>query len=91
LPTIHLLIKGTVQGVGYRASAKEQADRLGLTGWVRNTLEGDVEITTTGDPLPLQQFIQWCHRGPAHAHVIDLLTQPLPETSFPDFSIHRSR
>ena len=44
MPTIHLLIKGTVQGVYYRASAKEVADRLHLSGWVKNTREGHVEV-----------------------------------------------
>lgn len=48
MPTFHLLIKGKVQGIFYRASAKETADKTGITGWVKNTPEGDVEAVATG-------------------------------------------
>ncbi|HLZ85791.1 MAG TPA: acylphosphatase [Puia sp.] len=89
MPTIHLLIKGKVQGVCYRASAKDQADRLSLTGWVRNTREGHVEITATGEPTALQQFTTWCRQGPDHAVVTSVETQNLPEKSFPSFNILR--
>jgi acylphosphatase len=89
MPTLHLLAKGRVQGVSYRVSAKEEADRLGLTGWVRNTPEGHVEITATGNDAALHAFTTWCRRGPAHAHVTDLITENLPETPFPNFSIRR--
>jgi len=89
MPTIHLLIKGTVQGVNYRASAKDQAIRLRITGWVRNTPEGDVEITATGTPSALDQFTTWCRRGPTHATVTGVETNPLPETPFESFNIRR--
>lgn len=90
MPTLHLLVKGVVQGVNYRASAREQAQQLALTGWVRNTPDGHVEITATGRDEALRQFTAWCRRGPALAHVTNVETQPLPETPFPDFSIRRS-
>jgi acylphosphatase len=90
MPTIHLLIKGTVQGVNYRASAKEQADRLSIKGWVKNTREGHVEITATGNPSAIEQFVSWCRRGPRHASVTAVETSPLPETPFESFNIHRS-
>ena len=48
MPTIHILVKGKVQGVFYRATAKEMADRYGITGWVRNTEEGNVELMASG-------------------------------------------
>ena len=89
MPTIHLLIKGIVQGVYYRASAKEQADRLHLTGWVRNTPEGYVEITATGEAAALDTFVAWCRQGPSRAHVTHLETRPLQETRFTDFAILR--
>jgi acylphosphatase len=90
MPTVHLLVKGRVQGVSFRASAKEEADQLSITGWVRNTPEGHVEITATGNDAALKAFTTWCRRGPAHAHVTELLSEPLPETPFPNFSIRRS-
>jgi acylphosphatase len=89
MPTIHLLIKGTVQGVNYRVSAKEQAIRLSIKGWVRNTPEGDVEITATGNTAALGQFANWCRRGPTHASVTTVESNPLPETPFSSFEIRR--
>lgn len=89
MPTIHLLIKGKVQGVFYRAKAREQATRLSLTGWVRNTPEGHVEATASGEATALQQFIDWCHRGPSAAIVTEVIVHPVPETPFADFSIIR--
>jgi acylphosphatase len=47
--TVHLLIEGEVQGVFYRATAKEIADKLGITGWIKNTWEGNVEAMVTGN------------------------------------------
>lgn len=89
MPSLHLLVKGRVQGVSYRISAKEEADRLSITGWVRNTPEGHVEITATGSDDALKAFTTWCRRGPTHAHVAGLITEPLKETPFPGFSIRR--
>ena len=89
MPTLHLLISGQVQGVYYRASAKEQADRLKLTGWVKNTPEGHVEITVSGESPALEQFIAWCRQGPPHALVSHVERRTLPDAVFPDFSIRR--
>jgi len=69
MPTIHLLIKGKVQGVYYRASAKEVADRLHVTGWIRNTREGHVEVLASGSEEDVRRFITWCKRGPERAVV----------------------
>lgn len=66
---LHLLIFGKVQGVWYRASAEEQAKTLGLTGWVRNTPDGRVEIVAQGKEVALQTFKNWCQKGPRLAHV----------------------
>jgi acylphosphatase len=70
MPTQHLIIKGKVQGVFYRVSAREQAEKMGLTGWVRNTGEGNVEIMVQGEePGRLAAFIEWCKKGPSKAKV----------------------
>lgn len=89
MPTVHLLIKGKVQGVFYRASAKETADRTGVTGWVKNTPEGDVEAMATGTEKQLQQFISWCKKGPSSAKVRDVIVTEEDETVFNDFVIKR--
>ena len=66
---LSLIIRGRVQGVGYRYSASEQARRLGLCGWVRNTDEGNVELIAEGDEEPLRRLLQWCRSGPSGARV----------------------
>jgi acylphosphatase len=67
--SVHLLIKGKVQGVFYRASAKETAEKLNIVGTVRNTEEGDVEIVATGDSEKIMTFIEWCRRRPSRARI----------------------
>jgi acylphosphatase len=64
-----LLIKGHVQGVFYRATTKQQADKLGIKGWVRNLPGGQVEVLAQGDREAIQKLIAWCHQGPAGARV----------------------
>lgn len=89
MPTFHLLIKGLVQGVFYRAMAKKTAEKTGVTGWIKNTREGDVEVLVTGGEDQVQQFISWCRRGPANAKVTDVIITGQPETVYKDFTIIR--
>lgn len=90
MPTIHLFVKGKVQGVFYRATAKKIADKLKLTGWIRNTKNEDVEAMVTGDEEQLKQFINWCKQGPEKAKVDDVIVTPQKETPFEEFKIIRS-
>ncbi len=69
---VHLVIKGYVQGVFYRASTREKAVELGLKGWVRNMHDGSVEAVFEGPVDKIQQAVQWCHEGPAGAQVLDI-------------------
>ena len=64
-----LRIRGVVQGVGYRAGFARQAQRLGLSGWVRNRLDGSVEALVAGDAVALEQILDWARRGPPAARV----------------------
>jgi acylphosphatase len=89
MPTVRLLIKGKVQGVFYRASAKEQADALGVTGWVRNTREGAVEVVASGSTEAVDQFVRWCRTGPKSAKVLMVDVQVMPDQSFHSFKITR--
>ncbi len=64
-----LRIHGRVQGVCYRASAQDEAVRLGLAGWVRNRADGTVEALVAGAEAIVEQFIDWARRGPPAARV----------------------
>lgn len=87
--TIHLTITGKVQGVYYRASAKETASRLGITGWVKNTRSGDVEITASGHNEAIDLFIHWCKQGPPNAVVKEVVITKTPDESFDTFEVIR--
>jgi acylphosphatase len=63
------LVEGRVQGVAFRYSCCAEARRLGLSGWVRNTPEGDVEIWAEGNREQLESLLAWLHRGPPGARV----------------------
>ena len=76
----HLLINGQVQGVGYRISARNVAEGLGLTGWVRNIADGRVEITAEGDIELLEQLVTWAKQGPRYAKVDDVELKQLSAT-----------
>ena len=89
MPTVHLLIKGKVQGVFYRASAKEMADDFALKGWIKNTNEGDVEAVVSGDEKQLKSFIEWCWKGPRRAEVKDVMVTQKEEIRFENFSVIR--
>lgn len=69
---VHVIVRGRVQGVYFRASARDRARQLGLSGWIRNCADGSVEILAEGDKARLEQFVVWCHGGPPGAVVTDL-------------------
>jgi acylphosphatase len=65
----HVIIHGLVQGVWFRASTKDEADRIGVTGWVRNLPGGSVEAVFEGEKKKVEEIVGWCHRGPSGANV----------------------
>ncbi|WP_420145040.1 acylphosphatase, partial [Sphingobium sp.] len=65
----HLMIHGRVQGVWYRGWTVETARRLGLTGWVRNRMDGSVEAMVQGEPATVAQFEALAMHGPTAARV----------------------
>lgn len=69
LARAHVIIKGRVQGVFFRAEARRKAEELGLTGWVRNNPDGAVEAVAEGDTDMVEKFVNWCHEGPPRARV----------------------
>lgn len=71
------LISGCVQGVFYRTNAQHQATALGVRGWVRNLLDGRVEILACADQDILKDFEKWLQIGPEYAKVsnIEIITE----------------
>ena len=87
---VYLRIEGRVQGVFFRASAQEEAGRLGLKGWVRNCPDGSVEVVAEGERKKIDDLVGWCHHGPPGARVNDVRLQWDDfQNEFPDFRIKR--
>jgi acylphosphatase len=89
MKTVRLIIKGKVQGVFYRATAKDVADLLGIKGWVKNLPDNNVEITATAADQVLQKFIAWCKQGPPKARVDEVVVEELNTEEFKGFKIIR--
>lgn len=83
-------ITGTVQGVKYRVTAKREARRHGLTGWVRNEPDGTVLIDVEGDPAAIDAFLAWCAKGPPGARVATVETTITDPAGYEEFTILRS-
>lgn len=88
---VHYVIKvsGRVQGVFYRASTKETADKLGIKGWVRNEPDGSVLIEAEGTRQQVEKLIAWCHQGPQLAYVEQVEQEEKPLEGFQEFSVLR--
>jgi len=69
---IHLIIKGRVQGVGFRWFAVENARRRNLTGYVKNLISGDVEVLAEGEEAQIEDFYLLLKKGPSFSHVTDV-------------------
>jgi len=83
-----VLVSGRVQGVFFRAFAKEEALRLNLGGWISNLAEGDVELLLEGDRGALDQMIEWCRKGPVRARVERVSVEWTEyRGEFPEFSV----
>lgn len=84
-----IVVSGKVQGVYYRASTREVARQLGLTGWVKNMSNGDVEAITCGESADLDALQKWMQTGPDGASVTALQASEVEMQAFSDFSIIR--
>jgi len=65
----HVFVSGRVQGVFFRANTQAEAQRRGVTGWVRNCFDGRVEAVFEGPKDKVQEMVAWCHKGPPFARV----------------------
>lgn len=73
---LHIIVKGKVQGVYFRAYTQKQAVKHNLNGFVRNLPDGDVEIVAVGDHEALQALVAWCYKGPLLARVKQVIANP---------------
>lgn len=83
-----VFVSGFVQGVGYRQFVKSYAKKLGHTGWVRNSLDGKVEIVLQGDKAKIEALLSHLRKGPFLAEVKDVQVEWEEEKEqFRDFTI----
>ncbi len=87
---VNIMVTGSVQGVFFRATAKEMAGSLGLTGFVRNEKDGSVYIEAEGDQQELDRFVAWCRKGPPGAVVTNVEIVDDTVRDFSSFEIRRS-
>jgi len=89
IKAVHAFISGRVQGVFYRASAYDEAKRLGLKGWVKNLPDGRVELYAEGPAKTVDALIAWCWKGPPAARVDAIEAEELEPTGVhSSFEIH---
>ncbi len=86
--TAHLIISGFVQGVGYRHFVRNNAQKLGLTGWVANVPDGKVETLLQGQKEKIEEMIRLCRKGPFLSEIenVDVEWRETEE-EFSDFEI----
>ncbi len=86
---VHVFVDGRVQGVFFRQETKQQAERLGVTGWVRNLQDGRVEAVFEGEETAVEALEEYCHHGPSSALVTNVNSTWEPYIGeFSDFEAH---
>ncbi|HEX8039075.1 MAG TPA: acylphosphatase [Chryseosolibacter sp.] len=89
IKNLNIKITGHVQGVYFRASAKEKAEELNLSGFVRNEPDGGVYVEAEGEEEMLDEFVRWCRTGPPRADVTACRITPGALKNFGGFTIER--
>ena len=84
-----ITVHGDVQGVFYRSEAQTKAVALGIVGYARNNADGTVTICAQGQSEKVEEFIEWCRKGPSFAKVQDVTTEYQdPDQQFTRFEIY---
>lgn len=84
-----IIITGKVQGVAFRAYAREQAEIVGIVGYVQNLADGSVEIWAEGEQEAVDEMKAWCKHGPVLADVLEVHSYSVPLEGFISFDIRR--
>lgn len=85
----NITISGHVQGVFFRANGQEQAQKRGLTGWIRNEADGTVSVCAQGPREAIEDFAAWCRQGPPAARVenVKIEWSEEPSAQYTEFEI----
>ena len=83
----YALVRGRVQGVGFRYSAVREADLLKINGWVRNARDGNVEIWAEGPDDKLALFLEWLNRGPQFSRVDSVRAENKEPKGYRSFTV----
>jgi acylphosphatase len=84
---VRVVVHGRVQGVGYRFSARVEAQRLGVTGWIKNRSDGAVEAEIEGERAAVDRMLSWLDEGPPGAEVTALTSSDAEPTGDPGFRV----
>lgn len=82
-----IIVRGRVQGVGFRAAARNQARSMNLKGWVANNPDGTVGIVIKGKEVDCSQFMHWCRKGSGYSWVEGLDIKEMRPAQLSSFSI----
>ncbi len=82
-------VYGKVQGVWFRKGTQEEAEKIGINGWVKNLPDGSVYIEAEGSEEQLNRLTQWCYRGTPAANPSNVETEEGNVTGFTGFEIRR--
>jgi acylphosphatase len=83
----HVIVRGRIQGVGYRYSTRSRATSLGVGGWVRNRPDGNVEAVFEGWAERVELLLRWCREGPSAAYVDEIEVEWQEPTGEQGFAI----
>lgn len=85
---VHCLVTGKVQGVWYRSNTKKKAKQLGLTGWVKNCQNGQVELVACGPEESITELCDWLWVGPNGANVNNVQIETIEPQHFSNFTVN---
>lgn len=89
MKTNHIRVTGKVQGVYFRASAKQKAQNLGVTGYIKNESDGSVLLEVEGEDEAVNYMVKWCKQGPALARVSNIEVKNEASRNFVSFDIKK--
>jgi acylphosphatase len=84
---VHVVVTGRVQGVWFRDSCQREARALGVSGWVRNRMDGSVDAEFEGPEAAVERMVAWCREGPPRARVADVAVEALAPTGETRFAV----